>query len=231
MTYTIVVPYGYPDSPTRATARDVVVRHLEAHHPDWPVVLACATTEPWSKGAAVDAAVRNCTSTEGLVIHDADVLVSPEALKSAALAVVAGRAWAMPHSVVYRLSRRGTMRFLHDDLGHDVLDLPHIHLERPPHPAPPGGGCTVLSRKAYDATGGIDPRFVGWGGEDISWARALDTLVGQGYRGTAPMWHLWHEPDVTRQRGGRALRGNERLASRYLDATGDPSAMMAVIAR
>ena len=229
--YTIIIPYGntapHAVDPSRETNLSVVVRHLRDHHPKWPILTGCDTfLDGWSKGAAVNRLVRR-TSSQGLIVHDADVLVAPQALRSSALAVVAGAPWAMPHGTVYRLSRRGTMRFLQADL----MDTAQAgaHVERAPHPAPPGGGITVLSRAAYDLTGGIDPRFVGWGGEDISWARALDTLVGPGVRGDAPLWHLWHQPDPTRLRGGRAQRGNEILASRYLDAVGDIDAMMDVI--
>lgn len=184
----------------------------------------------WSKGAALDAALQNANPlATGLIIADADVLVAPAALARACAEVEHGAPWAMPHSMVHRLSRASTMRIY---AGRVVMppEQGGIALERPPHHAPVGGGIVVVPRAHYELVRGIDPRFIGWGGEDISFGRALDTLCGPGFRGDAPMWHLWHEPDPTRLRGGRALRGNEELAAQYLAAWGDPDAMRAVLA-
>jgi hypothetical protein len=86
----------------------------------------------------------------------------------------------------------------------------------------------VLSRAAYEESGGIDPRFSGFGGDDISWARALDTLVGPCVAGDAPMWHLFH-PRSFRRAGNRGSAENEALAARYGDAAGDVIAMRKLV--
>ena len=226
--FTVVVPFGAGDT-HRLRNLDVVRDWLDHHHPEWPLIVSSWDGSfAWSKGRVVELGVQNVT-TEGLIVHDADVLVAPSALRAAALSVVSGCAWAMPHAWVYRLSRRGMMRRM---TCRDVTIEPvgSIDLDRPAHHAPHGGGITVLTRAAWDVAP-MDPRFVGWGGEDISWARALDTLVGEGCRGDAPMWHLWHPPDPTRGRGGRASRPNEVLASAYLDAYGDAELMRQVVHR
>jgi hypothetical protein len=224
VTWTVVVPYAGQGDPAREHALRAVVGRLRRDHP-WPVLVEPGT-EPWSKGAVVDRAVCR-TDTDGVIVHDADVLVAPEALERTVAGVTAGWAWGQPHTTVYRLSRRATARFT----STTPIDAPPgaMDLERRAHPAPPGGGIVVVSRRVYDLTGGIDPRFEGWGGEDISWARALTTLGGPGMLGDAPLWHLWHRPQRSRLRGGRGSRDNERLASRYLDAVDDPTAMAGLV--
>jgi len=136
--------------------------------------------------------------------------------------VAAGAPWVMPHGIVYRLSRGATMAVR--SLKHTPTPTRVISRR---HPGPVGGGFVVCSRSAFDAVHGIDPRFTGWGGEDISFGRALDTLVGRHVRLDAPTWHLWHEP-LPRVMGRRASPENERLAGRYLDAAGDEVAMRAL---
>jgi hypothetical protein len=225
--FTVLVPYASTD-PQRDAARQFVVEWLAPL--GWPIVVADGDPDrPWSKGAALAATVGS-VDTPGLVIHDADVIVEHAALTSCAQAVVAGHAWAQPHRDVYRLSRRATHMVLARQMFGPHHFLAGTALERRPHAGPPGGGIVFLSRAAYDTVGGIDPRFVGWGGEDISFARALDTLVGPAFRLAAPMWHLWHPPQpmVEPRRGSPET---ERLASRYLDAVGDVERMREVVTR
>lgn len=226
--FTVVVPFDGCGDPHRDAALEFVVAWIGAL--GYPVVVERAEPgEPWSKGAVVDRAVQR-TETAGLIISDGDVVVHHHAIATCASAVVSGWAWAYPHDLVYRLSPRVTL----DVLAHRTKGPSHFlgggSLERRPHAAPRGGGLVVLSRDAYDAVGGIDPRFYGWGGEDISFGRALDTLAGPAYTLREPMWHLYHEPQEIRP-GRRASEESERLASRYLDAVGNADAMREVVTR
>jgi len=228
--FTVVIPIAIPLPADREAALRWVQTQLRDHFPDWPVVLgAIAAEQPWSKGRAVREGMR-VVETPGVIVHDSDVWVAPDELHACATAVTCGHPWAQPHSTVYRLSRAGTSKVTHGQLG-VVPDhwLSGAMLERRPHHAPPGGGIVVTSRLVYEQVP-MDDRFVGWGGEDISWARALDTLAGPAYRGNAAMWHLHHEPQAMRP-GRRASEDSERLASRYLDAAGDTAAMLEVITR
>jgi hypothetical protein len=82
---------------------------------------------------------------------------------------------------------------------------------------PMGGGIVVLRRDDYEAVGGIDPRFRGWGGEDISFGWALSVLVGVGHRLDGDLWHLYH-PHAAARFNGEVPRGSdaaEQLAGRY----------------
>jgi hypothetical protein len=86
----------------------------------------------------------------------------------------------------------------------------------------------VLTRGAYDLAP-IDPRFVGWGQEDESWALALGCLAGPSWRGTAELWHLWHEPQV-RQSRSVGSAASLALHQRYVRARRDPRRMAALVA-
>ncbi|MBV2364249.1 glycosyltransferase family protein [Streptomonospora nanhaiensis] len=175
-------------------------------------------TGPWCKARAVAAALPEATG-DVLVVADADCW--PERLDAALEAVGAGAAWAMPHGPVYRLSAEATADVL---AGADPG--PQMPLAQRPYEGWPGGGIVVLPRGTYERVP-LDPRFVGWSGEDESWARALTILAGPGWRGRGRLWHLWHPPQrrVSRRWGSPAARA---LAGRYRAAR-TPQAMRALL--
>lgn len=216
----VVIPFGTSD-PDRVRA----LEHVRATYAGegLRVVVADAGGDPWSKGASIDAAVRE-SGARLLVVADADVIVPTAAVARSVAAVRAGAAWSQPHSVVVRLTPHATTRVL--------SGMPWRRQSwqwaGSGHSAPHGGGIVVLGRDSYDASGGMDPRFVGWGGDDVSWARALDTLAGPCARLRATMLHLWHPPQP-RLPGNRASAENELLAARYIDANGDPDAMRELV--
>lgn len=220
MKFTVVIPYAYTGR-AREESLEFVSRWWAVQ--GYPVLIGLGT-DPWSKGAAVHAC-RPDVDTAGIIIADCDCIVSREAIGLAVAAVRSGAAWSMPHSRVGRLSRSETRRIYRLGVEHMLLTRQRASM----HFAPPGGGIVVLSTTAYDTVGGIDPRFIGWGGEDLSFARALDTLAGPGVRLPAYLWHLWH-PRTPRRAGNRASEDSERLAARYIDAEGDPIAMRALVA-
>jgi hypothetical protein len=83
-----------------------------------------------------------------------------------------------------------------------------------------------MLRSTWENVGGVDPRFVGWGGEDIAFGWALDTLAGPHTNLGAPLYHLWHPLAVDRR---KASPETDRLAGRYAEANGKPEAMRALI--
>lgn len=91
-----------------------------------------------------------------------------------------------------------------------------------------GGGIVVLRRETY-AECPLDPRFVGWGGEDESWGFALRALYGPPVRVRKPVIHLWHPPANRMTRGYGSLASRE-LRKRYARARASPALMRALLA-
>ncbi|MFE7461679.1 hypothetical protein [Streptomyces sp. NPDC057554] len=158
------------------------------------------------------------TDAEVLVIADADSWA--EGTGEAVRLVAGGHTrWAVPHWHVRRLAAPATARVLAGGrLGGE--------LERPAYVGYAGGGITVIRRDAYERTP-LDRRFLGWGGEDMSWGLALSTLEGEGWRGQADLWHLWHgaAPRVGIY-GSDAARG---LHHQYRRARGKPDRMRRLV--
>lgn len=223
----LLVPFRFDEDSARDRAWRYVRSYYQHTHSGMTVTVGtCHPKEPWSKGVAVRRAFDR-TKDDVLVVADADVLVPPDCLAECVETVQAGTPWAQPHGRVYRLSHVQSAHAM-ESLTPRISELSTEALERRSHACVPGGGIVVVSRDAFETVRGIDPRFVGWGGDDISFARALDTLCGEGVHLAGAMWHLWH-PRAPRRRGNRASEASEELAARYLRASGNVADMNVLV--
>lgn len=224
MTAAVIIPFSpATEAPERVDAFEFVARWYNDHYPKWPLIVG-ASSAPWSKGAAVADAMRDAllADVDVLVIADADsFIIDPIILSAAVREVEIGNAnWVTPHQYVYRLKPDETRR---------VLDgaKPRLgHTHRPPYEGPIGGGITVVRRDTFDDVNGIDRRFLGWGGEDIAFGYALETLCPPGRRLTGALVHLWHPHPAPNLRGSPE---SEELVAAYADARGLRRRMRAMV--
>lgn len=218
------MPSGITDE-WRARARAYVEEWYARHFPSWPLFVGeVPAGEEWSKGAAVADALDRAGSADVLVLADADSFTSsPEELAAAVKAVELGRPWAQPHRLVFRLAEKETL-----ELHRDPLRRPRMgKVCRAPYSGPLGGGITVLRRDVFELVRGIDRRFLGWGGEDVAFGWALETLAPGGARLEGALVHLWHPHPAPNLRGSEA---SEELVAEYRRARGVPRRMAAVVA-
>lgn len=172
-------------------------------------VLIGETAGEWCKARAVSAALPRATG-DVLVLADADCWT--HGVHEAIRQVQAGAPWAVPHGRVHRLSPAATNLVL---AGADpATEMEHAEK---PYRGFAGGGIVVVPRGLY-AEVPLDPRFVGWSGEDESAAHAWTMLAGRPWRGPAALWHLWHppQPRASRRWGSDTAKA---LAARYRKAT------------
>jgi len=219
----VVVPYTSADD-ARQAARRYVLGWYARHHPTWELIEGDSGPGDWSKGRALADGVTRAAH-DILILGDADSVAPAEVLEDAARLVAGGAAWVMPHKLVYRYDQAPTEAVYS---GAHPEANPAWCRGRRPYVGVAGGGIVVLTRQAWNITGGIDSRFTGWGGEDISFARALETLCGPAVRLAGPLFHLFH-PQELQGRHRRGSTESEALAGRYLDAYGNPDAMRALI--
>lgn len=173
---------------------------------------------PWVKACAMRPI--EASDAEILVVHDADVW--HPGLADAVRAVQEGAAWAIPHRGVFRLTEAGTDRLLAGEENFEGLPL-----EQAPYVGLAGGGIVIARRETLlDIP--LDPRFVGWGGEDVAWGLALDTLAGLRWRGKGPLVHLYH-PSQERMDRRYGSPAEQRLRQRYHDAADKPESMRSLI--
>jgi hypothetical protein len=99
-----------------------------------------------------------------------------------------------------------------------------------------------MPREAFELVGGMDWRFSGWGGEDVAFMRAVDTLYGKHKTTRNQVLHLWHpfanaaentikgEPNLLRLWEGQdSGQRNDVLANRYYAAYGDQERMRRLV--
>ncbi len=204
---------------------------------------------PFSKTRAVNDAFRRSTG-DVIVILDADTYLPGSVIRHAANRIRQARRsgvrlWFVPYRTIYRLTPEATDRVLDSDprdpyrfpsppSAEDVEDTTgsaHGHKF--------GALIMIMPREAFEAVGCMDPRFRGWGGEDVSFLRAVDTLWARHKNLHGDVLHLWH-PKLsighneivwkTRAWSGQAQpRANEWLAVQYDRATNKPRMMRKLV--
>lgn len=208
----VLIPFTSKDPERKANLDFVAERYRQK---GWEVVIGSCAGE-WSKGAALADAFTKATH-DVLVIADADCLLDDPSLMQAVRYVLDGSPWVVPHRRTWRLDAPATRRILS---GGPLR--PQGAVQR----AVIGGGVVVCSREAWEAVGGIDARFLLWGGEDLSFGWALSTLVGPPILGAGKLLHLWHPMHKPR----KGTPDSEALAGRYRQANGDSVKMHDLIA-
>ncbi len=137
------------------------------------------------------------------------------AMAGAPLLVLHDNDFLVPSFYARELARR------HDD-GNEIIDLkrfmfflgrdddfvPGVTPERVVQNSP-GGGSVAVDKNTYDALGGFDESFIGWGGEDNEFLDRASTrrLYTFGY---LPFVHLWHAPQAEKA-ANEATAGRARL--------------------
>jgi hypothetical protein len=109
------------------------------------------------------------------------------------------------------LSKQGTIKFL--QRGPAALDITPGRVTKDYERSHAGGGLLVVTRAAFDAVGGYDESYQGWGYEDSDMnLRLLRTVGWDRLPGWA--WHLWHgrEDNTPRPESKRAY---PRLLKEY----------------
>lgn len=211
MSVAVLVPWR-PGDPHREAAWSLLQQRHHTTHPTWDLIEGHPPDGPWCKAAAVADALAH-TDADTIIVHDADVWCDGTDL---AVEQLATHPWAIPHGNVCRLKPGVTDRTFDE-----------TQYVQPPYPGIEGGGIVALPRTTYEACP-LDPRFLGWGQEDESWALALHVLAGEPWRGDAPLWHLWHPPPPRESRVFGS-RESKDLHHRYVRTLGERTAMARLI--
>lgn len=170
---------------------------------------------PFNKSWGLNVAARRA-SHDVLVTADADMFMPGDVLARAV--AVCGRHYdaVNPYSSLVDLTEGETRAFLAGDLDPEAVQRKRLEDRRPQgeHICFCGGIC-VFRREAYFALGGMDERFLGWGGEDdamsLNLQRYTDRLAVQR---DSVAWHLWHPRAPDRYRHAH-YRTNLALAQAY----------------
>ena len=224
MKVSLLVPYTPGICEHRDAAACWTLTRWAEEFPTWQQVVTAAGSTPdgYSRTRAILDAARRATG-DVYVIADADVWCHP----GLAVLRAAEDGWAVPHTLVHRLSAESTAQVL---AGADWRGLP-LSTDDPQDSKPYRGnetGTLVVIRRDVFWKVPPDPRFVGWGQEDEAWGIALRCLAGKPWRGDDDLVHLWHPPQPRKSRvvGNEA---NRALRRRYTLARRNPAAMAQIL--
>ena len=162
------------------------------HLPDWVRYLhrpPAGSDRLFSRSAAFNAGA-SVARGEVLVLHDNDLLV-PSGYAAEAVRLAAAGSEVINHKrFIFYLSEEATAGCFAG--GQTPPRLASMVPEQVLENATSGGSLAV-TRATYDALGGMDESFEGWGGEDVEfWQRAMTRRVWNF--GSFPLVHLWHSP-------------------------------------
>lgn len=216
-------------------------KYWELHLPDAEIVMGRDRGHPFSKTAAVNYAAKRAKGRY-FVILDADAYLDPESIKLAVDRIERAERhghhlWYIPYRNLFRLTQEATRELLDEWPGCRFENFPDCDVlsqEGSHHGRRFGAMCQVMPREAFFAAGGMDPRFRGWGGEDVSFVRAVDTMWGKHKTIDGDIYHLYHQKIGTDWRdrvwlGQHRPRINENLASRYDRANNQVDVMWSLI--
>jgi Glycosyl transferase family 2/N-terminal domain of galactosyltransferase len=191
---------------------------------------------PFSKTTAVNRAFRQAKG-DVVVILDADCYIPGKVIVDCARRIRRGKrlrrkVWFVPYRHFYRLTEEASRRILASDPAHPLVpssppaddDTEIATGESVGHWF--GALIQIMHRDAFIAAGGMDERFSGWGGEDVSFMKAVDTLYAKHLATRNQVLHLWHPANRTGgpRRASNSWAGqrhdNFYLASRYTGANG-----------
>ena len=225
----VIIPFR-PDSPERSDALGWVKRRWKQRG-CVPIISTDRNEHPWCKAAAIDHAIKFLSRgemPEQIIIGDADCWTDRIGKDTVPL-LNEWHDWGTPHRRVVRLSREYTRQIIVND---EWPELDRSNVEEWPYTAlRAAGGVVILKREVWDRVP-MDPRFLGWGFEDIAWWYALRTLVGIPWRGKADLFHLWHPRQESMDRTERSINGNPanaELAERYIKALHRPVQMQEIV--
>jgi hypothetical protein len=235
----LLVPFK-TDHAERAAAWEWLSEYWSAVLPKAQIVVQSNEDRPFRKTRAINEAYKRATG-DVIVILDADAYLDAEVILEAARRIREDRRyWAIPYRRLYRLTKDASNLVIASD-PRDPLKFSD------PPPASVyvnesgqsighwyGAMIQIFPREAFEAVNGADSRFRGWGGEDASMMKAIDTLYSRHQTLDAPVYHLWHPTTAGKWYGTKVWsdqgrQTNSLLTALYHNAFNNPAMMRSLV--
>lgn len=225
----VLIPFRPTNQPHREKNARFIYRHLQRSLPGARITL-CDDPDPelFNRGRALNAGVA-ATDRPILVFADGDVWIPLNALQSAVMSTRrwnSKRSYVVPFDKIIWMDELWSAEVLRGDKP--IATRPsskHIVLEWGQTSV---GICNVVRRERFLDFGGFDPRYRGWGCEDVSWDAAAETLGGPKLRLRAEGRHLYH-PVCESKSDAKRMAAIGALWERYGAARGNREQMRALI--
>lgn len=190
-------------------------------HPDFPVFEGNHDSGLFNRSLAINQAAELAGHWDVAIILDADVLIDPRCVTDAIQVAVQTDGLVVAGDKRIHLSRKGTDQILKGFAG----SWEQTGFQEKTY-TDHWSSCIVITRKLWDAVGGFDPLFQGWGYEDDAFRCACETMADRTMLEVAgTIWHLWHPMNTHHS----AREGNKTRADRYWKARFDKVAMQQLL--
>lgn len=212
----IVIPWRPQES--RIPAFETTTGWYRENLPDATLVTIDSGDPLFNLAQCRNLGVQQCSDEDVVIIGDADTLPEREPLLRAIAAARTSGLVHLPYDEYRWLGAAGTAQF---SAGAALADC-EFELVR--------GACSgvyVTTPATWQAHGGQDELFRGWGFEDAAWYLAHRTLLGaEPQREVGRVFALHHTAEV---REGPQYDANAARMQRYRDAATDPTAMRVLV--
>lgn len=180
---------------------------------------------PFNRSLAINRAAALAGDWDVAVISDSDSFADATQVRAA----IAG-AWTGPcefwlsYDVFNYLTRKMSDRIM---AGYDGWWGANNGIE-----FPMTGTCSssvIVTRRLWDAVGGFDEGFKGWGFEDVAFSLACQTFGDGVQRIAGPVWHLHHNTSAENNHSSPEWQANRERMLRYGEASYKPDQMRALL--
>jgi len=186
----VAVPYRESDD-RRKELWQFTYCWLVKHHPNWPIVCGSSPDGPFNRGAAINDAARRGGQWDVLVVHDADNICDPTALRRAVNWSYSTGQVYYPFRTYTYLDEFSSNRLMHDDVWFVSPEEDHARLFQTTVRLKHYSGIQVIPRPAYEAVGGYI-ELTGWGAEDDIMNTLFDVYANGSEWLEGAAFHLWH---------------------------------------
>lgn len=195
--------------------RDVLWRYCreswQTRFPEWRIVEGehSADEGPFNRSLAVNRAAVAAGDWDVAVIIDSDIVADSRGVTTAVRVAGATGVLAVSHDERVMLTKRFTQAVIRGPVK-QAWDSPESYDRVWTGSWETCSCCTVVPRVLWDAVGGFDEQFVGWGHEDWAFRLACETHAGAPMvRVATKLYHLWHPVQETAKPEAPTRRLNE----------------------
>lgn len=220
----IIIPFQTDHGP-RAKAFEWIKKYYTSVMPEAELCIGTVDGMEINKSKAVNSAAKRATR-DIFVIADADVIYDPEIIVKA-VRLLKEAAWVVPFTEIFNIEKSGTKRLFQESPKWPIDVKPEECKKANWIYEGFAGKLLVIPKENFEAVGGFDERFIGWGGEDDAFSHAVRTICGKNVKIEGEVYHLWH-PSSSYQTNPHG-KENAELLYRYHSASGNKEEMMKLI--
>lgn len=199
----LLIPFS-SDDPLRKRHFKWLLKYWKCQLPEAEIIIGKSKSEVFCKGEALNDAFQRSLG-KIVVILDADALLKGSTIDFCADKILHAaqhghNLWYVPYRKLYRLTKEVTKKIVDSapcDPYYPTLPLFEHEYDNKgfayKYGHRYGAMITIVPRIAIERyLLCFDERFKGWGGEDIAFLRAMDTMFGKNKSINGTVFHLWH---------------------------------------